>query len=144
MNKKTFTFLLIFLFFPIFLFYSCSSPQSTEPLQRAEIDVDVDVQHITFKQVGDSLCADFTVIISETNGVGGRVSTLRIQIFSEDTLCVSYQFSGGNFQANGTLEIDCSDICVDPTCDYDKMEIRAEGTDDNAFKFNSFISIDLS
>ena len=144
MSKKTFTSLSLFLFFPILLFYSCGSPQSPEPLKRAIVEIDVAEQSITFEQVGDSLCADFTVVVTETNGVGGRVSTLRIQIYSGDNVCMAYQFSGERFEANGTAEMELSDICVDPTCNYDSMEIRVEGTDDNGFKFNTFVNISLS
>ncbi|MFQ6109506.1 MAG: hypothetical protein ACE5L7_08150 [Candidatus Aminicenantales bacterium] len=143
MRKKTFIIFFIFLASLSLLFYSCGgSPETPKSTKQAVISIDVSPKPVTFTQQGNRWCSEFDVIITETNGVSGRVDEISILIYSGTNVCDRFRkLAPGRFLANSTTKFHFSDVCV--TCDFDKMEISVQGADDNGNKIFQTISINL-
>ena len=93
------------------LFWDCKKSPTTpeQPKPRAIIEVNVkDESKLTFywEDWRKAWVANFTVVVSEHNGVGGTVTICQL-IFEKDGQVVQTStYSGGNFPAYGTCEID--------------------------------------
>jgi len=78
---------------------------------------------------------NFTMIVGDTNGVGGTISTVETIVYLKNTRVASNVVGGGYVSVNGSLEIDCH-IWVDDQYQFDKMTVTANGVDNNGYSFS--------
>ena len=122
-------------------FWNCKKSPTTpeQPKPRAEIEVNVkDESKLTFYWYDwrGAWYTEFTVIVSENNGVGGTVTICQLIFSKEGNEVQTNTYSGGGFSAYGTCEVDC-----DPEVDeeWDKMTIKVKGSDYNGYSFEKSI-----
>ncbi len=79
----------------------------------------------------DTTHTDFTVVLTETNGVGGQINGIVIGAFPDvDTMCYATDFGGGTFSPLGTLSRYCSLIIP---CKPTIIIGYIEGVDNNGY-----------
>jgi len=91
----------------------------------------IPVGPIFYGNLDGSCTSDFTVITTETNGVGGRIDTIRMT-GSEGTCLSDYAqaFGGGTFSANGNFSRYCS---MWMPCWPTNLIVAIEGVDMNGY-----------
>jgi hypothetical protein len=135
--KKTFFYLfLIFLLLSAF-YTSCDSPsapstsKTAPPLKRANLEMRLAQEPIVV--VVPNFCISNSVIISETNGVGGNITSGELAWMYQEKVYETNNYPGKRFQAFESWVI--SDFyCLKYY--YDKIRITLKGRDDNGFDFN--------
>jgi hypothetical protein len=140
--KRLAILIIMSVFISSLLFYSCQEKLPTEPAPKARISIYVkDESTLYFYWYGylSQYCASFYVVVAESQGVGGRVTTCRLIFKKNNSECSSATYSGNTFPANGTCEIYC-DPCVSNSCKFDTMTIIVEGTDNNGYHFSVTLS----
>ncbi len=114
---------------------SCKSPAKPEPPKPAA-NVQVEAKEIPIwfnpSSWGNYWYCNYTVLVSEHNGVGATVTTVKSVCKVGDRVIASLTESGGYLPPNGTLEVDCY-IEVDEK--HETMTITVEGTDSNGYSF---------
>jgi len=79
----------------------------------------------------------FTVVITESNGIGGQIDGLIIGGFlDEDTLCSTQEFEGGPFNSFGSLSRYC-DVVIQ--CKPTIIIIYITGVDNNSYLIDEAI-----
>jgi len=148
MNEKSNILFYIFLSFLLLILCYCGngSPEKSEiPKPRAIIRVAV-------KEGGPKFYhnswfgywySSYTILVSEHNGVGGRVTIATTEVLEGNQLCTKITESGGTFPPNGTCEISCY-LEVDDKYKFDKLKITVEGRDNNGYSFKKSISYTYS
>ena len=77
----------------------------------------------------DTTYSDFTVVLTEINGVGGQINSIQVAgLLDADTICSIQDFGGGTFSPLGTLSRYCSLIIP---CQPTIIIRYIEGIDDN-------------
>ena len=78
--------------------------------------------------------SDFTVILTETNGVGGQIDSLLIRgLLDVGTICNSQEFGGGFFNPLGSLSRNCSLVIP---CKAYIIIFYITGVDNNGYAIN--------
>jgi hypothetical protein len=150
MSKKATLSLFILLSLPFLLFYSCekSGPTTPElPKQRASVKVEVAKWPIDINWWdwdNGYILLNPEVLVSESNGVGGRVSKAQATVYIGDKFKAQDTEEGGRFVAFGSLKIFFSLKIYLPDYKVDKLIITIEGGDDNGYSFNKSVSYTLS
>ena len=78
----------------------------------------------------DSAESNFTVVLTESNGVGGEISRIAVGTYIDSDLCFLNEYEGGMFNPNGTLSRYLSPIA---TCKLTLVIIYVEGVDNNGY-----------
>jgi len=120
--------------FCILLFYACnkSNPTTPEPpKKRASVKVEVSKWPIdvAWWPWNDGYIILYPeVLISESNGVGGRVSKAQATAYIGDKFKAQDIRSGGRFEAFGSLKIFFSLKIYLPDYKVDKLTIEVSGS----------------
>lgn len=83
----------------------------------------------------DAWECNFTLIVGDTNGVGGTISIVETVVYVQNAEVASNTVGGGYVSANGSVEIDCF-IAVDDQYQFDEMIVTANGIDNNGYSFS--------
>lgn len=109
---------------------ACSSTESPEmPKKHANLEMRLETDPIV---ITDWYYSN-ALIISETNGVGGHITTAELAWIWNDQVYLTNNFEGRQFRAFDSWRVQHG-FWVDYT--YDKVRITLAGTDDNGFRFN--------
>lgn len=145
---KKLTLIFPFLFLCAFLFYYCGkSPTAPEPpKKKAIITVEVASWPLNVHWISwpDLVSISFNIIVSESNGVAGRVSKAQAKVYIGDKFKAQDTSDGGRFAAFGSWEGYFWLDVYGPDYEVDKLVITVEGGDDNGFPFEKTVSYTLS
>jgi len=86
--------------------------------------------------------SDFTVILTETNGIGGQIDSLLIKgLLDISTVCSAQEFGGGVFNSLGSLSRYCSLVIP---CKVYIIIFYITGVDNNGYVIDEEIWWDIS
>lgn len=92
---------------------------------------------IVYFHANGTSTSSFTVIVTETNGVGGRIDTIRVIGTPKSGSAWAQAFEGGTFSANGSFSRYCSMLLY---CWPYHVLIKAEGVDMHGYTIDVGIS----
>ncbi len=125
-------------FLPLLICCGKKNPTTPAPPKpRAEVKVDFkeSTVWVYWSDWGKYYYSDFHIVVSEHRGVGGKVTTCKIEFYDDDEEYIrSATFSGGTFAPNGTLEIECH---IEIREKFREMRAVVEGTDNNGYSFKA-------
>lgn len=151
--RKTLIYLFCFVVLIIILSYcdgKSTAPTIPElPKPRANIKVEVAEWPLpinwTYWNWGwNYIEINVKVIVSESNGVGGRISTIKVQLFKKDVFITEETSEGGTFAAFGSYSESFWLKVYGPDYEVDELIVIAEGGDDNGYSFKETFSSPLS
>lgn len=130
---------------------SCKETPTTPelPKKRAKIKVEVanwplSVDWYWWNLGYNYIFISFSVIISESNGVGGRVSTIQAQLFKENKFITQQTNEGERFNPFGSFKSSFNLKVYGPDYKVDKLTITTKGGDDNGYSFEETVSYNLT
>lgn len=112
---------------------SPTSPEPPKPKASVNLAVSQDPFVFFYEQFFGYYWSIFNVIISESNGVGVTITTLKLEFRNGTTLVATVTLSGGTCSAYGTLEIAATPVIWEY---FDEMKIIATGTDFNGYSIS--------
>lgn len=128
--------LIILILLSCFLFYSCPKAPPTVPIQpkpRANISIGVSTQPVLFICILGICVANFYVTVSEGNGVGATISTIKGAFISGTSLVGEHTVQGGSLSASGSIQIKFQMIT---TTSYSKIRVTVTGQDFNGYSIS--------
>jgi hypothetical protein len=127
---------IIFFSLLIFPLQYCSSPESpteTEDELEAELEISLEKSPVVMYKHSDGCWYPEwgrpKVIISETNGVGCSISTVKLEVMYEGEPCWPITVEGDRLKAFGSISVIIWDFFV--CYEYERIKITATGGDDN-------------
>lgn len=113
----------------------CKSPERPEIKKQAILEIAVQYEPIIFSynNFHESWCCSNCVILSETNGVGGHITSAKLVFVYKNKEYESYTFEGRTFKPYESWKV-CDTICT--VYEYDQIKITVKGTDNNNYSIN--------
>lgn len=115
-----------------------------EILKWAILDFSTDPENpvIYYSWLLDTSTSDFTVIITESNGIGGQIDSLLVEgLLDISTVCSAQEFGGGVFNPLGSLSRYCSLVIP---CKVYIIIFYITGVDNNGYVIDEEIWWDIS
>lgn len=150
---KTKTFALISLILIVCLFFcSCkkSNPTAPElPKPRASIEITVspwpfNVDWTWWNLGWNYIYISLNVIVTESNGVGGNVSSIKTEFFKDNALQAQETKEGGRFSGYGSVTVSFTIQVFGPNHLIDKLTVTVSGGDDNGHAFTKTESYSIT
>lgn len=132
--------LIILILISFFFFYAC--PKAIEPPKpQASIAIDIGpwpLSYYYFSYWGYATYNQLDVTISESNGVGGNVSTVKLIFYKGGTIEAEETKTGRSFGAYGSIVVsfilDVWGTSMND-CRIDKIRVEVNGGDYNGYSF---------
>lgn len=139
--RKTLIYSFCFVILIIILSYCDETPTTPElPKKKAELKISLEQEPVVLYYSSNTECwyhsGWLKVIISETNGVGCSVSTVKLELMYQGDPTWPKTEEGGKIIAFGSFYVLFSDVYTCTTA-YDRIKVTAEGGDDNDFKIST-------
>ena len=146
MNKKAIILVIFSLFHIILLFHGCDSStsptsQKPTPKPKASISIGVSQNPIIFICILGICVGNFKVIISENNGVGAQISSVKGGFISGNSLINPTTEGGGRIPPNGSLTVKMQMVT---RSSYSKIRITVTGKDDNGYSISKHADFNCS
>lgn len=127
----------VILLFFIVSIYSCKSPvvPEIEIKPRASLVIAIKYEPVMFKYDFFFLSwfLNNSIIISETNGVGGHISTAKLDLMCNGIVLLTKNYEGRTFKAYESWE--SADI-IYTNCLIDQAKVIISGKDNNDYSIN--------
>jgi len=148
-NKKNSLIIISIIYFLNFLFLlSCKSPESPETPEikpRAKIEISLGnapvVMYLNSNGCWYPEWGKPKVIISETNGVGCTISTVKLELMYQGSPCWPITEEGESIGPYGSFSVIFWDFYV--CYKYNKIKITAKGGDSNGYSISESAFFDL-
>ncbi len=133
----------------IFLIIPCckNTPTIPEiPLERAEIKIALTKAPIILYLISggwEASVGEPEVIISETNGVGCSISSVKLELMYQGDPTWPITKQGGTINAFGSLSVSFSYEFYTIYSTYDRIKITVVGGDDNGFQISAVAYFDI-
>lgn len=116
----------------LFLSEGCTPTVPSKPTKKAIITLEFKNTPLTwvYHNWDDTWNCSYSVVISETNGVGGIITTVKTEIYVGSAIVATNTVSGNSFSPYGTAEIYCN-ISVSTKHKFDRQVVTAQGSDNN-------------
>ncbi len=141
MRKIVFFFLIL-----VFIFSACKdveSPATPEIKPRAVLEITMQYEPVVFHYnvLSDSWCCTNSIIITETNGVGGYINSAKLELIYNNQAYESKSYEGKQFVPHESWSV--SDV-ICTIYEYEKIKITIAGEDNNGYTIEVSKYFDVS